>query len=173
MIYLRFLAGILLLLLAVGSPAASAEGIRAGVASMITPVSTVRYYQQVVDYLGAKLDMPAEMIHRTTYDEIDVMLEADQLDVAFICSSPYVLDHEKFGVELLVAPQINSSVFYTSYIIVHKDSPLHSLEQLRGKAFAFVDPKSNTGRLYPDLSSCRAARDPGELFRQLPLQLQP
>jgi ABC-type phosphate/phosphonate transport system substrate-binding protein len=59
--------------------------IKVGVASMITPVSAVKYYQQVVDYLGGKLGMPAEMVHRTTYDEIDVMLEEKKLNLAFIC----------------------------------------------------------------------------------------
>jgi ABC-type phosphate/phosphonate transport system substrate-binding protein len=52
---------------------ASDEKIRAGVASMITPVSAVRHYQLVVDYIGEKLGKPAEMVHRTTYDEIDIM----------------------------------------------------------------------------------------------------
>lgn len=149
MIYLRSLAGLLLMLVALSRPAVAGESLRAGVASMITPVSTVKYYQQVVEYLGRKLGMPAEMIHRTTYDEIDVLLEAGRLDVAFICSSPYVLDKARFGAELLVAPQVNGTVFYNSNIIVHKDSPITDIEGLRGKTFVFADPKSNTGRLYP------------------------
>ncbi len=77
---------------------------------MITPVSAVKYYQQVVDYLGNKLEMTAEMVHRTTYDEIDVMLEKYEVDVAFICSFPYVLDNAKFGAELLVAPMVSKGL---------------------------------------------------------------
>ena len=154
----------MLLLLATVRPAIAGETLRAGVASMITPVSTVRYYQQVVDYLGRKLGMPAEMIHRTTYDEIDVMLEAARLDVAFICSSPYVLDKAKFGVELLVAPQVDGSVFYNSNIIVHKDSPIQTIEELRGRTFVFVDPKSNTGRLYPTYHLAVSGEKPESFF---------
>jgi phosphonate transport system substrate-binding protein len=154
----------MLLLLATVRPAIAGENLRAGVASMITPVSTVRYYQQVVDYLGRKLGTPAEMIHRTTYDEIDVMLEAGGLDVAFICSSPYVLDKAKFGVELLVAPQVDGSVFYNSNIIVHKDSPIQTIEELRGRTFAFVDPKSNTGRLYPTYHLAVSGEKPESFF---------
>ncbi len=131
------------------TPVLSETPLRAGVASMITPVSAVKYYQQVVDYIGTKLGVPAEMVHRTTYDEIDVLLEKNAVDVAFICSSPYVLDNEKFGVELLVAPQVNGKVYYHSNIIVHKDSSIETFEQLKDLTFAFVDPKSNTGRLYP------------------------
>ncbi len=123
--------------------------LRAGVASMITPVSTVRYYQQIIDYLGAKLGMDAEMIHRTTYDEIDVMLEQGHVDVAFICSMSYVLDNEKFGGELLVVPQVGGKTVYHSTLIVHRDSALEALDDLAGKRFVFVDPKSNSGRLYP------------------------
>jgi phosphonate transport system substrate-binding protein len=148
--HIKFIIGYLLLV-SVSSltPALSQTPLRAGVASMITPVSAVKYYQQVVDYLGEKLGVPSEMVHRTTYDEIDVMLENNAVDVAFICSSPYVLDNEKFGVELLVAPQVSGEVYYHSNIIVHKDSPIETFEQLRDLTFAFVDPKSNTGRLYP------------------------
>ena len=90
----------------------SPSSVRARGASMITPVSAVKYYQQVVEYLGKRLGVPAEIVHRTTYDEIDVMLEEGLVDIAFICSAPYVMDNEKFGAELLVAPMTEEvSVF--------------------------------------------------------------
>ncbi len=138
--------------------------IRAGVASMITPVSAVKYYQQVVEYLGEKLGVPAEMVHRTTYDEIDVMLEEGQVDVAFICSSPYVMNNDKFGVELLVAPLVHQKPFYHSNIIVHRDSPIKEFDDLRGQSFVFVDPKSNTGRLYPAYFLAKKHETPESFF---------
>lgn len=157
-------AWVVLLLLVTDGAAVAGQTLRAGVASMITPVSAVKYYQQVVEYLGQKLGMPAEMVHRTTYDEIDVMLEEGILDVAFICSSPYVLDQKKFGVELLVAPQVGGSTFYHSNIIVHKDSRTETVEGLRGKSFVFVDPKSNTGRLYPAYLLAKRQESPESFF---------
>ncbi|MFN2352892.1 MAG: phosphate/phosphite/phosphonate ABC transporter substrate-binding protein [Desulfopila sp.] len=138
--------------------------LRAGVASMITPVSAVRYYQQVVKYLGQKMGMQAEMVHRTTYDEIDIMLEEEAVDVAFICSSPYVLNNEKFGAELLVAPLVNGKTTYQSNIIVHKDSAVESFEEMEGKSFVFVDPKSNTGRLYPTYLLAKKHTTPQAFF---------
>lgn len=138
--------------------------IQVGVASMITPVSAVRYYQQVVEYLGSKLGIPAEMVHRTTYDEIDVMLENKEVDLAFICSSPYVLDNQKFGAELLVAPQVDGEASYHSNIIVHKDSTIEEVEQLKGKTFVFADPKSNSGRLYPTYLLAKRNESPASFF---------
>ncbi|MBU0485688.1 MAG: phosphate/phosphite/phosphonate ABC transporter substrate-binding protein [Proteobacteria bacterium] len=140
------------------------KNIRIGVASMVTPVSAVRYYHEIVDYVADQLEMPGEMVHRTTYDEIDRMLEDKSVDVAFICSAPYVIDKEKFGVELLVAPVINDDRFYQSDIIVHRDSQITTFEGLKNKNFAFVDPKSNSGRLYPAYWLAKKGLTPDTFF---------
>lgn len=164
----HFLLAATCLLLVTFAPDAEAEAsrttLRAGVASMITPVSAVKYYHQVVEYLGRKLGMPAVMVHRTTYDEIDVMLETRDLEVAFICSSPYVLNHKKFGAELLVVPQVDGDVYYHSEIIVHKDSTIESFDQLENTTFVFVDPKSNSGKLYPTYLLAKQNQIPETFF---------
>jgi len=136
---------------AASSPASAApqEPIRIGVSSMITPVDTVKYYQAIIDYIGARIGQPVQMIHRRTYAEMDGLLERGEVKIAFICSAPYVKDRERFGVELLVAPSVNGSTKYQSYLIVHNDSPIKSFPELKGKSFAFTDPNSNTGKIYP------------------------
>lgn len=95
------------------------------------------------------MEIPVEMVQKESYDEMDKLLEKGEVSIAFICSGPYVKNKEKFGVELLVAPQSYGKPFYHAYIIVHKDSPIKSLTDLKGKSFAFTDPKSNTGKLVP------------------------
>jgi len=164
--FLTFFSTIFLILISGTSQAVEIppSSIRAGVASMVTPVSAVKYYQQIVDYLGAKMGVPAKMVHRTTYDEIDAMLEEGRVDIAFICSAPYVMDNEQFGVELLVAPQVKGKPFYQSNIIVHRDSNIKTVDELQGKAFVFVDPKSNTGRLYPTYYLARRHEIPESFF---------
>lgn len=125
------------------------ETLKIGVAAMISPKETVKYYREIVEYIGKKIGKPVEMVQRETYDEMDALLEKGEVKIAFICSGPYVRNREKFGVELLVAPQSYGKPFYHAYIIVHKDSPVNSLAELKGKSFAFTDPKSNTGKLVP------------------------
>ncbi len=125
------------------------ETLKIGVAAMISPKETVKYYREIVEYISKKIGKPVEMVQRETYDEMDALLEKGEVKIAFICSGPYVRNREKFGVELLVAPQSYGKPFYHAYIIVHKDSPVNSLAELKGKSFAFTDPKSNTGKLVP------------------------
>jgi phosphonate transport system substrate-binding protein len=129
--------------------ALAAGPVKIGVAAMISPKETVKYYKQMLDYVGAKLGQPVEMVQKENYDETDKMLEKGELTFAFVCSGPYTKDHEKFGAELLVAPQSYGQPFYHAYIIVHKDSPIKDLAGLKGKKFAFTDPKSNTGKIVP------------------------
>jgi phosphate/phosphite/phosphonate ABC transporter binding protein len=131
------------------SVARAAEPINIGVAAMISPKETVKYYKQLIDYVGNKLGSPVEMVQKASYDEMDGLLEKGEVQIAFLCSGPYVKDHAKFGAELLVAPQSYGKPFYHAYIIVHKDSTIKDMAGLKGKKFAFTDPKSNTGKIVP------------------------
>ena len=140
--------------------------VKIGVVSMITPVDTVMYYQEIIDYIADKIGMPVEMAFKKTYDEMDRLLEKGEVDAAFICSAPYVEDKRKFGAELLVVPQVNGSVFYNSFIIVHKDSEIESFDDLKGRTFAFTDPKSNSGKLYPVYRLAKKGNTPEDFFKK-------
>ncbi len=142
------------------------QPVRIGVASMITPVDTVKYFQEIIDYIGEQIGQPVQMVHRRTYEEMDTMLERGEVNVAFICSASYVMDHDKFGVELLAAPVVNGRPSYHSYIIVHKDSPVKSFSELKGSVFAFTDPRSNSGKWYPEYLLKTMGLTPENFFRK-------
>lgn len=161
------LAGVLALLTAAGGNVHAGEPpLKIGVASMIAPVDAVKYYQAIIDYIGERIGRPVQMVHRRTYEEMDGLLERREVNVAFICSAPYVKNREKFGIELLVAPIVSGSTRYHSYIIVHKDSPITSFAELKGKVFAFTDPKSNTGKLYPTYLLKTMGTTPDRFFKR-------
>ena len=141
--------------------------LKIGVASMITPVDAVKYYQDVIDYIGERIGRSVQMVHRRTYDEMDALLERGEVKVAFICSAPYVKNREKFGIELLVAPSVSGKSTYQSYIIVHKDSPVSSFAELKNSTFAFTDPKSNTGKLYPTYLLKNIGSTPEKFFKKI------
>ncbi len=134
---------------AFGARAAEEPTLKIGLAAMISPKETLIFYNGLLGYVGQKLGRKVEMVQHRTYDEMDVALEKRDLDIAFVCSGPYVKDKDTFGAELLVAPQSYGKPFYHAYIIVPSSSPAKSLGDLRGKSFAFTDPKSNTGKIVP------------------------
>ncbi len=140
--------------------------LKIGVAAMITPFDSVKYYQDIVDYIGQKLGIPVQMVYRMNYADMDRLLERGEVKAAFICSGPYVKDHDKFGVELLSAPVVNGKPAYNSYIIVNKNSRIKSFADLKGKTFAFTDPGSNSGRLYAAYKLSRMHYTTGTFFKR-------
>jgi phosphonate transport system substrate-binding protein len=144
------IAAVLLTTLLVPTAAEAAPPpLRIGIGARISPRESFVYYEAMLNFVGRKLGRKVEMVQYTTYDEMDRALERLDLDFAFICAGPYVRDRAKFGAELLVAPQVHGVPFYYSYMLVPAGSPAKTLADLRGKRFAFTDPKSNTGRLVP------------------------
>jgi phosphonate transport system substrate-binding protein len=154
------------LAVAAGAVAARAEEppLKIGLAAMISPKETLIYYNGLLGYVGQKLGRKVELIQFRTYDEMDAALEKRDLDIAFVCSGPYVKDKDKFGAELLVAPQSYGKPFYHAYIIAPAGSPATKLADLKGKSFAFTDPKSNTGRIVPTYMVSKDFGAPPERF---------
>ena len=123
--------------------------LKVAVAAIISPKETFAYYRQLLDYIGLKLRREIQFIQRKTYGEINELLAKGQIDMAFICSGPYVVGKERHGFELLATPEVQNSHFYHSYLIVNKNSEFQDMADLHGHVFAFTDPDSNTGKLVP------------------------
>ncbi len=137
-----------------------------GVAAMISPKNTLNTYQDLVNYIGVKMGKKTKMVQRATYDEMNQLVENKEVVAAFVCAGPYVDGHEKFGMELLAVPQMYGETVYYSYIIVPADSTVTKFEQLKGKKFAFTDPKSNTGKLVPTYEVGKLNETPDTFFKE-------
>jgi phosphonate transport system substrate-binding protein len=138
--------------------------LKVAVAAMISPKDTFVHYRQLLDYIARNIGRDVQFIQRKTYAEINELLGKGQIDLAFICSGPYVSGKEKYGFELLATPEIQKSHFYQSYLIVNKTSQFKGLEELRGHVFAFTDPDSNTGKLVPTYWLSQMAERPETFF---------
>ena len=134
---------------------------------MISPKETFDLYRQLLSYLGRRMDKDLEFVQRKTYGEIDELFRRGEIDLAFICSGPYVAGRERFGFESLAVPEVHGSHFYRSYLIVNKASTYHHLEDLRGHTFAFTDPDSNTGKLVPTYWLAEMQERPETFFSRI------
>lgn len=138
--------------------------LRIAVAAVISPQGTLESYTPFLQYVEKKLNRPVELIQRRTYLEINDLIEHGEVDVAFVCTSAYVEGHDTFGMELLAAPQVDGKVIYNSVLIVPTDSAAESMKDLRGKVFAFTDPISLSGRVYPTSLVQGMGATPEEFF---------
>lgn len=119
------------------------------IASMTSPKETFKYYNDLIDYISDKVGYPIYIKQKKTYAEVNLLLENSEVDFAFICSGAFVDQYDKGSMKLLVAPEINHKTNYNAYIITQKRSKISEFKDFKSKNFAFTDPLSNTGRLYP------------------------
>lgn len=149
-------------------PVETSAQISLGIGSMITPKEGYIYYQRLVDYLEKRLTTPVMAVDRGSYEEFNRLLKEGELDVAFVCGGPYVEGKDEFGLELLVMPEtLSGETVYYSYFIVPAGSPANSLDDLRGKRFAFTDPLSNSGKLVPEYMLAQQGETPERFFGKI------
>ncbi|WP_455805665.1 phosphonate ABC transporter substrate-binding protein [Pseudomonas fluorescens] len=125
--------------------------------------------KQVLDDLQAKIGMPVVPFVATDYNGIIEALRSGKLDVAYLGPFSYVLatsvaDVEAFSVA--VTKKTGQSA-YKSVILARKDSGIHSLADLKGHTFAFVDPSSASGHLFPKAGLEQAGFAPDTLFKRV------
>jgi len=147
-------------------PAESDEKLRIAIAAVISPKESFILYKELLDYISEEIGMPIQLVQRETYAEVNNMVRDNELDLAFVCSGAYVDGHDRFGMELLVAPIAYGKTVYFSYWIVPSNSTVSSIQDLRGKKFAFSDPMSNTGKLSPTYTLAMMHEDIDSFFKE-------
>ena len=117
------------------------------------------------DYLVRRLGRPVRFVQRASYREITELLRRGELDFAWLCGFPYIQNRRQL--ELVAVPLYRGSPLYQSYLIVGRDHPgIDGWADLEGLAFAYSDPHSNSGYLYPRVAMQRAGLEPARLFRR-------
>lgn len=99
-------------------------------------------------YLENRLKRPVVFMQRASYREITEHLRNGKLDFAWLCGYPFVSSRPH--INLLAVPVYQGKPTYRSYLIVPAtDQHTTEITGLRGKVFAFSDPDSNSGYLFP------------------------
>ncbi len=119
------------------------------VSAMASPAQTLVHFAEFRDYLEEKLGTHVHLKQRRTYEEINTLLHDASVQMAFTCTGGYLAGRQAFGLEVLAVPVVKGKTSYQSYIITGKNNPANSLEELKGSVFAFTDPLSLSGRMYP------------------------
>jgi phosphonate transport system substrate-binding protein len=104
----------------------------------------------LVKKLQDELGVPVNGYIPKSYSSLAKAMKEKKVDFAFMTAGAYVSAEKDLKLQVLLK-RIWSEPFYYSIIIVRKDSGIKKLDELKGKRFAFVDPKSGSGYLYPQL----------------------
>lgn len=123
--------------------------IRLAVAAILSPQGTVNSYRPLQAYMEQYFGKPVALVQRRTYQEVNELLARELVDVAFVCTGPFVTGRREGIMEMLVVPRIDGKITYQGQFIVLASSPIRTIHDLHGRSFALTDPMSNTGYRYP------------------------
>ena len=140
-----------LMLAATGATWAQSNELRVGLIPSEDAHAMIEASQQVMDQLAAKTGMKVKPFVANDYNGVIEALRSGKLDIAYLGPFSYVLAHELANAEafaVAVTKKTGRSA-YQSKVIARKDKGLQSLDNLKGRTFAFVDPSSASGHLFP------------------------
>ena len=115
--------------------------------------------------------IPVRVTVASDYAAVIEALRNRTADLAFVHPGGYVLASREAKATIVVRNLWHGKSSFTSRIFVRKDSGSKSVEELRGRTIAFVDPASSSGYIYPMVLLIQKGlvknRDPKTFFKEV------
>lgn len=111
----------------------------------------VKQFEGIANHVGKEVGLPTKVWVSQSYNALIETMSAGHLDIAYIGGSQYISAYEQKidVVPLVVAVDDTGRTYYKACIIVHADSGIQRLADLKDKTFAFVSPTSTGGGVGP------------------------
>ena len=154
-------------LLACGDSPKAPKLLRVGFVPAEDAQQVMQNAQPVVEILRKELGMEVQPFVATDYTVVVEALRVGKLDVAFLAPASYVLAKDEANVKVVLKSERKGSPFYYAAIITRADSGIKTLDDLRGKTFAFGDALSTTGYVFPRKMFKERGIDPVRDFKQV------
>lgn len=126
--------------------------------------------QPLAKYLGTHLKHPVNFQITKNYAEAVDLIVKEEVDMAYLAALTYIKARERNpNIKPLVIPinRISGRPWYTSVIIADTTKNIKTIEDLKGKRFAFVSPSSTSGFLIPMNGLQTAGIDPTRDFSKI------
>ncbi len=121
--------------------------------------------------LGRLVGVPVRVTVASDYAAVIEALRNHTADLAFVHPVGYVRASREAKATIVARNVWHGKSSFTARIYVRRDSGIRTLEQLRGRTMAFVDPTSSSGYTYPMVLLIQRGlvknRDPRTFFREV------
>ena len=158
---------LLLWLIACGDSGQSPKVLRVGFVPAEDAQQVMQNAQPIVDILQKRLGMEIQPFVAADYTGVVEALRVNKLDIAFLTPASYVLAKNEANVKVVLKSERKGIPSYYAAIITRADSGIKTLDDLRGKTFAFGDPLSTTGNIFPRKMFKERGIDPVRDFKQI------
>ena len=119
-------------------------------------------WQPFLDHLSQKTGVPVEMAVTTNYAALVEAQRGQNTHVGYYGPLSFLLAEQQFGAVPITVDSldgVNPGGYY-SILMAGKESPVKSVQDIRGQDFTLVDPASTSGNLFPRVMLLEEGIDP-------------
>ena len=123
-----------------------------GISSGENETDAIARTQPYADYLSRELGVPVNIVRGTDYAAVIEAMRSGHVQFASVGPAAYALARKVMGEDIApvaVTLDQDGNLGDYSVIAVRADSPYQTLEDIKGKSFAFADPNSTSGYAVP------------------------
>jgi phosphonate transport system substrate-binding protein len=136
--------------------------IRFGVEPYEATAKLLPIYNSIGDLIAKQVGCPVEVDITTSYNaEIEAM-RANKLEIGEFGPLGYILAHQVAGAQAVAtfSDKNGNPSTYTASVVTWPGSGITTLQQVAGHTFAYADPASTSGHLFPAYALKLAGIDP-------------
>jgi phosphonate transport system substrate-binding protein len=168
---LTTLMGLVALVAALAGPAAAQTPLHLVLTPSQKPTDLLASGEEFARVLGGLAGIPMRATVASDYAAVIEALRNHTADLAFVHPGGYVLASREAKARIVARNLWHGKSSFTSRLYVRKESGFKTVEDLRGKTIAFVDPASSSGYIYPMVLLIQKGlvknRDPKTFFREV------
>jgi phosphonate transport system substrate-binding protein len=159
------------LVLSAVAPASAADGLHLVLTPSQKPTDLLATGEEFARAITKLSGIPVRVTVASDYAAVIEALRNRTADLAFVHPVGYVLASREAKATIVVRNLWHGKSSFSSRIYVRKESGIKTLEDLRGKTMAFIDPASSSGYTYPMVLLIQRGlvkdRDPKSFFREV------
>jgi phosphonate transport system substrate-binding protein len=124
-------------------------------------------YKPLADYLAKALGQPVRLRTVDTWEGLAKSLASGETDMALMGPWGYVLANHQAGAEVVATILYQGKPEYFAIMVTGPKSGINSIDDMKGKTFAFGDKGSTSGYLIPSHEFMKRGIDPDKYFSKV------
>jgi len=144
----------------------NAQELKFGFTPVLSEPEMRTEFEPLMNYLSESLGQKVTLYIAKDYGDLRTQMENGSVDIGSFSPFAYVDAARGGKIRIIAQSIIEGSATYRGLIVARKDSGLKTIADLKGKRFAFVDPKSASGYVYPRAMLIEKGINPETFFKE-------